>query len=317
MNVIQVNAVVVKRFRRLMSSDRLAHAYLFVGPYDAGKTQTALAVAQLVNCAEVNNEGACGICPSCKKIASGNHPDVCVIGNDEEDSIKIEEIRFLLGREQLRPYEALKKVFIVRNVEKMTTQAANALLKTLEEPSASTLIILTTTAIEANLDTIRSRCHTVQFFPASVNRIAQVLKEEGVHHQTASFLSVYADGCLGKARKLAAGGIAERKNRIVDQMLFSARVDDYLKGLASDKEVAVEALNVLLSFFRDALLLKAGVGVEALIHQDRIKDLETQGNRPIADLTGIISQIIQTKKLIDDNLNMKMSLALLKERIGS
>ena len=88
------------------------------------------------------------------------------------DSIKIEDIRFLLSRAHLMAYEAKTKVFIIRNIELMTLEAANALLKTLEEPAPNTLMILTTSVLEANLDTIKSRCHIVKFFPSSVNRIA-------------------------------------------------------------------------------------------------------------------------------------------------
>ena len=100
-NSAQINASVMQRFSRLNANHRLAHAYLLVGPQDSGKTQTALSLAQLVNC---ESQTACGECAACRKIASGNHPDVHVIGNDEMDSIKIEDIRFILGRVQLMAY---------------------------------------------------------------------------------------------------------------------------------------------------------------------------------------------------------------------
>src|ERR1700690_188475 len=128
-NQVQINDAVMQRFSRLIANHRLAHAYLLVGPQDSGKTQTALSLAQLVNC-ERGELQACGECASCRKIASGNHPDVHVLGNDEMDSIKIEEIRFLLSRAHLMVFEARTKVFIIRNIELMTSEAANALLKT-------------------------------------------------------------------------------------------------------------------------------------------------------------------------------------------
>ena len=204
-NTAQINASAMERFKRLIANHRLAHAYLLVGPQDSGKTQTALSLAQLVNC-ESETGQPCGECPPCRKIASGNHPDVHVLGNDEMDSIKIEEIRFLLSRAHLMAYEAKTKVFIIRNIELMTLEAANALLKTLEEPAPNTLMILTTSVPEANLDTIKSRCHTVKFFPSSVNRIAKLLTDEGVQPQDAHFLAVYSEGCLGKTRKLIKAG---------------------------------------------------------------------------------------------------------------
>ena len=160
MTVVNVHQEIVERFKRLVKAGRLAHAYLFTGPSGIGKTETALELAQLVNC---DDNSACGNCAQCRKIASGNHPDVYVIGTDGE-GIKIDDVRQMLGRVGLRAYEAKRKVFILRQVERMTMEAANALLKTLEEPAANTLMILTTAVPEAVLDTVKSRCHTVKFF---------------------------------------------------------------------------------------------------------------------------------------------------------
>jgi len=233
-NTAQINMDVMQRFSRLLAGRRLAHAYLFVGPQDSGKTQTALSISQLVNCE--GPQAPCGQCASCRKIASGNHPDVHVIGNDAMEAIKIEEIRFILGRIQLMAYEARTKVFIIRNIELMTLEAANALLKTLEEPTPNTLMILTTSVPEANLDTIKSRCHIVKFFPSSVNRIAQLLTDEGLNIQEARFLAVYTEGCLGKTRKLIKQEIIPHKRKVLDEMLLNRNNDNFLKSLAADAQ---------------------------------------------------------------------------------
>ena len=110
-NSTQINASVVQRFSRVAINHRLAHAYLLVGPRDSGKTQTALSLAQLVNC-ENETQKPCGQCAACRKIVSGNHPDVHVIENDEMDSIKIEDVRFLLSRAHLMAYEGKTKVLL-------------------------------------------------------------------------------------------------------------------------------------------------------------------------------------------------------------
>ncbi len=313
MNTTAVNDQVLERFARLMHEGRLAHAYLFVGPVQTGKTQTALAVARLVNCEEPS-AGPCGACVSCRKIISGNHPDIHVV-NSDEGSIKIEQIRTLLGRSQLRPYEAKTKVFIIRDAQNMTIEAANALLKTLEEPSPNTLMILTTALPEANLDTIKSRCHTVQFFPVAVNRITQVLSDEGLSAVQARFLAVYTDGCLGQARALAQEGLAQGKNKMLDEILFNRHNDDYLKELAKDDVKAAQALQVLLTFFRDVLLLKSGAGTDMLVHQDRLKDLNTFAARSTDDLDAVVRHIVAAKRLIGEKLNVKVALNLLREYI--
>jgi DNA polymerase III subunit delta' len=285
-----------------------------VGPQDSGKTQTALSLAQLVNC---ENEALkpCGECAACRKIASGNHPDVHVLGNDEMDSIKIEDIRFLLGRAHLMAFEAKTKVFIIRNIELMTMDAANALLKTLEEPAANTLMILTTSVPEANLDTVKSRCHIVKFFPSSVNRIAAFLADEGVNNEEAHFLAVYSEGCLGKTRKLMKQEIILRRRKVLDEMLLNRHNDSFLKELSANPPEAAQALRLLLSFFRDVLLLKNGVAKKELIHQDCTREIEKFAVRGFEDLALIIRQIVQTKELLDENLNIKMSLSLLREHI--
>jgi DNA polymerase-3 subunit delta' len=313
-NSAQINDAVMQRFSRLTENRRLAHAYLLVGPQDSGKTQTALGLAQLVNC-ESETLQACGQCSSCRKIASGNHPDVHVTGNDEMESIKIEDIRFLLSRAHLMAYEAKTKVFIIRNIELMTLEAANALLKTLEEPAANTLMILTTSVPEANLDTIKSRCHIIKFFPSSVNRITQLLKDEGIKEQEARFLAVYSEGCLGKTRKLMKQEIISRKRKVLDEMLSNRHNDSFLKELSTNPQEITQALRLLLSFFRDVLLLKNGVSKTELVHQDCIQETEKFAARGFEDLDSIIRQIIQTKELVDEKLNVKMSLSLLREHI--
>jgi DNA polymerase-3 subunit delta' len=311
-NTTQINASVMRRFSRLTANHRLAHAYLLVGPVDCGKTQTALSLAQLVNC---ESQTACGECEACRKIASGNHPDVHVIGNDEMDSIKIEDIRFLLSRAQLMAYEGGTKVFIIRNIERMTPDAANALLKTLEEPAANTLMVLTTSVPESNLDTIKSRCHTVKFFPSSVNRIVKILMEEGVKTPDARFLAVYSEGCLGKTRKLMTQEIILRKRKVLDEMLINRHNDSFLKELSADPQDTAQALRLLLSFFRDVLLFKSGVSKTELVHQDCFNELEKFAAREFEDLSLIIRQIVKTKELVDEKLNVKMSLSLLREHI--
>src|SRR3989338_8268189 len=178
---ISFNEIVLNRFKRLSISGRMGHAYLFTGPHGAGKMQTALAVAQLVNCEGVSGGAPCGVCVSCRKIVSGNHPDIHVLTLlEDENAIKIEQAQQMIQRTALKAYEARVKVFIVRCADLLTRDAANSLLKTLEEPAPNTLMLLTTAAPEACLGTIKSRCHEIPFFSYPLNRVAQALREEGV-----------------------------------------------------------------------------------------------------------------------------------------
>ena len=273
-----VSQEVLNRFKRVAAAKRLAHAYLFTGPAQAGKMPTALAIAQLVNC-EDEAHAPCGNCASCRKIAAGNHPDVHIVDVlKDENSIKIEQIRQMLGRVALRAFEAKTKVFIVRGIHLMTTEAANALLKTLEEPAPNTLMILTTNVPEACLDTVKSRCHSVKFF----------CNEEH---------------------------LPEDKDRILDVFLSRAGHEDYLKTLSGDKEQAADAMLVLLSFLRDVMLYKSGGNVDNLVYKNRVSDLHKMSGRNMDDLCAVNAQIVRVKSLADENLNVKMALSLVRERL--
>ena len=146
-----INEKIVARFSRILANQRLAHAYLFIGSNSVGKSETALAIAKLVNCDQVLEDGQpCEQCDSCIKTEAGNHPDVVFIEGMDGGAIKISQIRELVRASQLRPFEGKKKVFIIKDIEKLTTEGSNALLKTLEEPSKNSLLILTTSVPERN-----------------------------------------------------------------------------------------------------------------------------------------------------------------------
>ncbi len=314
MSVITVHKEILDRFAARLKQKRLAHAYMFIGPSGVGKFETAREIAKTVNCE--SGTLPCE-CISCRRIESGSHPDVKVLSCGLGETIKIEEIRDLIAQVQLRPFEARYKVFIIRNAETLTLEAANALLKTLEEPSATSLLILTTSVPEKNLGTIRSRCQPVYFFPAGRAKLANYLqKDYHITNEDALFLSAYAQGCWGQARELQEKGFLKRKNEIIDQMVFAPPSDPYLKKILSDKEQTREALFVLWSWFRDSLLLQQGSGAESAIHADRIKDLnKTVSHFTNEEVNAIIDQIVKTIQLFNDNLNVKIALLLLKEKI--
>ncbi|MCX5743684.1 MAG: hypothetical protein NT062_14425 [Proteobacteria bacterium] len=155
---------VVETLRGAIERDRVAHAYLFSGPPGSPLGDTALAFAMALNCVQARGVG-CGTCDSCAKIASGIHPDVVTLVREGAAQIvPIESVRSqVLGRIGLPPHEALVRVYIVEEATAMAPPAANALLKTLEEPPARTAFVLCTTAPEQLLPTIRSRCQRVRF----------------------------------------------------------------------------------------------------------------------------------------------------------
>jgi DNA polymerase-3 subunit delta' len=312
-----INNEVLGRFSRVRARGRLAHAYLFVGPPESGKTLTALALAKLLNCEDLNDGVSCDRCSGCVKINARNHPDIMMLSVDVGETIKIDDIRAFIQRLQLRAFEAKCKVAVIQNAERLTTEAANALLKTLEEPSRDTLMILTTTVPEMCLDTIKSRCHVVHFFPKSYHDVASQLEaEHQLNAVDAQCLVFFAQGSVSRAKSLLDGNFIAKKNKIINEMIMKRDSEEFLRKTLSDKEETQMTLNVLLTFFRDLVLLKSGLSEENVVNRDRLRDLGGLAAQfSFEDLNRIVGQIVKTIQLFKDNLNVKMSLSVIKELV--
>lgn len=188
---------------RIFGSGRLAHAYLFRGPDGVGKKRAALLTAARLNCAAPGDRGACGDCPSCRKLRSGNHPDVVVV-SAENGTIKIDRIRALCRSLAYPPYESEMRAVIIEDIHTMTPEAANSLLKTLEEPPPSNLLILTAESSRELLPTIVSRCQTIPFYGLAAETCAQVILQHcpDLGTEEAVLLAELAGGSPGTAMLL-------------------------------------------------------------------------------------------------------------------
>lgn len=312
-----MNEAILKRFAKLLAANRLAHAYLFVGPQGLGKSEAALTVAKLVNC-ERNDGTVCDACSSCRKITSGNHPDIYRLDRGEEEAIKIEPVRELLSRTAFRPFEARRKVFIIKNIEDLTTEAGNVLLKTLEEPTASNLFLLTTSVPEKVLETIKSRCHNVSVHPVARAQLANALKKDfDLDEPAAHFLAGFSEGCTGRARAFVESKLFSRKNTTIDQVVLSKNSEAFFKKVVTSKEETKEMLDVLFVFFRDILIVKSGASEDEVINRDRLTDLKLLSQKYLpGDVQNILTEIVKSSQLLSDNLNVKIALNLLKARIA-
>ena len=314
---LQLNGSILKRFAVLDQRKRLAHAYLFIGPSGIGKTETAVAVAKLMNCEAGREEFFCDTCSSCIKINAGGHPDVSVIDNGEGESIKIEQIRELLNRGKLRAFMARKKVFVIKNIENLTLESANAFLKTLEEPTADSLLILTTSIPETVLDTVKSRCHIVHFPSMSDHDLAGRLRNDHeVNARDSHFFAYFAQGSLTVAKRLKEDRFVEKKNELIDEFVLNRPEDARMKGLLAKKDKTKSFLNILLSWMRDTLLVKAGVRDNRLIHRDRIDDLDVFVEKyTFEELKALNESIVKMCRLLADNLNIKLPLLIIGEQL--
>ncbi len=184
--------------RRSLAAGRIPHAYIFKGPEGVGKKMFARGVAAALNCRDVNVVGACGLCSSCKKFRTLNHPDFMVV-RPEKGVIKIDQIRRLTRELSYPPYESALRVVVIEDVQAMRREAANSLLKTLEEPPENNLLILTAEASQEILPTLTSRCQVIPFSQLSIDDTTTILVSRGMDRETAVLLARLAEGSPGKA----------------------------------------------------------------------------------------------------------------------
>ncbi|CAM3546402.1 MULTISPECIES: DNA polymerase III subunit delta' [Brevibacillus] len=297
-----------------LRNDRLAHAYLFTGPKGAGKKQMALHLAKSLFCSEKEAD-ACGACLTCRRIESGNHPDVLLLSPDGA-SIKIDQIRALQKEMAMRAVESHHKVYIIEHVDKMTTQAANSLLKFLEEPPAGVLAVLLTEHSHAILPTILSRCQIVPFSPLSAEAITKKLCESGVlpgMAQVASHITTNVEEALvlsqsesfAQLRNLVIQLVHECKQRN-SSALFT--IHDMMHKSDKIKEELPLFLDLLILWLRDILYVQVGRHAH-LIHSDQQDVL--QGQALIwtkAELLRGIDLVMETKYRIERNANAQLAL---------
>ncbi|MBY0397263.1 MAG: DNA polymerase III subunit delta', partial [Thermoleophilia bacterium] len=197
---------VVDELRRGLEQGRFPHAFLFVGPEGIGKRTFALRLAQALLCERVAPEALdpCEACPSCVQVRAGTHPDVLRVARPEDKyELPIKVIRELCLDLGLTPMHGTRRVAIVDDADDLNDEAANAFLKTLEEPPPGSVLILIGTSAEVQLDTILSRCRVVRFDPLPADELTAVLVEQGVADAGAAHLAALAEGSVSRARGLA------------------------------------------------------------------------------------------------------------------
>lgn len=269
----------VSRLRLALSEGRLAQAYCFFGPPGVGKRTAAVALAQAVNClaAPARAQGAapdaCGTCLACRKIAAGQHPDVAVVRPEAKTVITIDQIRELAARAALRTYEGKTKVFILDPADLMQEPAANALLKTLEEPAGASLFILVTAAASALLPTVLSRCQGVRFDPLAEGSLREILARHDRAPEEAAAAAALAGGSAARALNVNVEEARAARDRIVREVWGAldslVAVLECAEELGRDRSRLEAGLGILLSFSRDLAAARLGGGGVPLVHADR------------------------------------------------
>ncbi len=245
-----------------IASGRLAHAYLFRGPEGVGKQLLARGLAAAVNCKESNGLTACGICSSCVKLAAESHPDFLIVSPDK-GAIKIKQVRSLIKALSFAPYEAETRVVLIEDVHTMRQEAANCLLKTLEEPPENNLLILTANSAGNVLQTIISRCQTIPFYPLTSDETAEILKREDgeMDSQAALLLARLSEGSPGKAMLYHRLGLVDFWKELVTLLTDQGSTEDKNVGglllmaesMAGLKEDLPHLFGLIRLWIRDGL----------------------------------------------------------------
>jgi DNA polymerase-3 subunit delta' len=302
--------------RRTLASGKIASAYLFEGPEGCGKRMTAMAFIEAVFCGRA--EG-CGQCPSCRKIAGMNHPDLHIVEPDGA-FIKIDQIRELQRELALRPYEAAKKACIIDGAERLNPSSGNALLKTLEEPPGDALIILITANPDGVLPTILSRCQRLGFAPLPEDLIETILKERGTAPEAARIAASLAGGSVSKAIELSEETVLETRNGFLQKVgKLSLREITPLftlaEELSGDRENALELLAILTSFLRDALHLRSGS--TEIVNTDILPLAEREADRFSGDeIMERIDHVNVARRAIIGNVNTRLALETMFMRLA-
>lgn len=289
-----------KYLRNSIKNDKINHAYMFEGIDGIGKKTLTKELAKILLDME-NVE---------------NSPDYINIFPDG-NSIKISQIRKLQTDIIVRPHKDYK-IYIINYAEKMTIEAQNALLKTLEEPPEYAIIILITNNKESLLDTIKSRCEIIKFLPIGTRDLENYLVKNGLDDSRAKLLSIFSRGSISKALDLAkSSDFNIMRDDIQDyiQTIFDKKIVDILEipsHMEKYKKEVISLLDILISYFRDIMMLKENVDKCMIINSDKFVFIQNMNKRvTYSQVSKILDIIEDTKMKIRSNCNFNISIQVM------
>lgn len=308
-------AVLVGSLKKALEQGMVSNGYIFCGPSGSGKSLAAEVFARGLNCRTEGPDKPCGICSSCKRFESGNHPNIEIL-KPSGASIKIKQIREIISEVAKKPIESGYKVIIVDEADKMTQEAQDAFLKTLEEPPASTVFILLVENHHSLLPTVLSRCQV--FFMSKVSK--QQLEDYLASHykldyNQISFAAAAANGIIGKAVEILNNKELQEQRRLYVDLATKLHGGTYVE-LSSAAEVFLESrdsanqlLDFLLSWYRDILINKQGCESQLLVNTDQADVIERQAVLLKENqLYRIIDVIKRTISYMNHNVGTKNSI---------
>jgi DNA polymerase-3 subunit delta' len=335
----------IRLLTTLLQNGTLPHALLFIGIEGVGKRTAAMALALACNCKALDPEqftermkirdgnlpsdqiktfSPCGRCNSCRKIESGNHPDIIVL-NPSGPFIRIGQIRELCGTLAMKPYEARLRVVIISDAQTLNPSAGNALLKVLEEPPDRTMLILTTLQTSDLLPTIVSRCQHIRFYPVSRKNLESLLIQRyHANPDEAKTIAILANGSVSKAVSMINS--INRINWISRRIWLINEVESlpamsmgsrmaFAEKLSKQKEILAESLEVIKVWCRDLVICK--YHPEKIINRDLTDRIQRASkNMKVTSLISKIDDVESAQKNIHANTNLRLTLEVLIMRLA-
>lgn len=309
----------IAHMKRAIELNKVSHAYIINGERGSGKKLLAGIFAQTLQC-EAQGTEPCMQCRSCRQALSLNQPDIIRVTHEKQGTISVEDVRGQLnGDIQIRPYSSPYKIYIVDEAEKLTPQAQNALLKTIEEPPSYAVILLLTANTGMLLPTILSRCVVLDLKPVPDERVRRYLMEQlEIPDYQAEVCTAFAQGNVGKARRLALSDsfteMLEHALHLVKnigEMELNDLLED-LRKIGSYKMEIDDYLDILTVWYRDVLLFKATRDADGLIFRQELSAIRERAQKSSYEgLELILKSLDKAKQRLNANVNFDMVMELL------
>lgn len=308
-----------EHLQNAISLNKVSHAYIINGERSSGKEFVAKVFAAALQC-EKGQAEPCMECHSCKQALSGNQPDIIFVSHEKPNTISVEDIRAQINNDiVIKPYSSPRKIYIINEGEKMTVQAQNALLKTLEEPPEYAVILVLTSNVDTLLPTVLSRCVVLNMKPVPDNKVKKFLMEElEIPDYKANICVAFARGNIGKAKMLAT---SEEFDKVKEEAITLVKyINDMdlseivkaIKKISEYKFDVTDYLDILSVWYRDVLLFKATKDANSLIFKDEIQSIRKTADRSTYEgIEAIVKALQQAKRRLEANVNFDLTMELL------